>query len=76
MTHGGIRDTMNPSKDMEVHTMKRGSFAAGFLTCLLLAGFTTTVYAVEIMAERSTHRIFVNGQEVQMEAMSSTAITM
>ena len=25
--------------------MKRGSFAAGFLTCLLLAGVTTTAYA-------------------------------
>ena len=68
MTHGGIRDTMNPSKNMEVHTMKRGSFAAGFLTCLLLAGITTTAYAAGIMAERSTHRIYVNGREVQMEA--------
>ena len=68
MTHGGIRDTMNPSKDLEVHTMKRGSFAAGFLTCLLLAGVTTTAYAAGIMAERSTHRIFVDGREVQMEA--------
>lgn len=68
MTHGGIRDTMKPSKDMEVHTMKRGSFAAGFLTCLLLAGITTTAYAAGIIAERSTHRIYVNGREVQMEA--------
>lgn len=48
--------------------MKRGSFAAGFLTCLLLAGVTTTAYAAGIMAERSTHRIYVNGREVQMEA--------
>lgn len=48
--------------------MKRGSFAAGFLTCLLLAGVTTTAYAAGIMAERSTNRIFVDGQEVQMEA--------
>ena len=48
--------------------MKRGSFAAGFLTCLLLAGITTTAYAVGIMAERSTHRIYVDGREVQMEA--------
>ena len=48
--------------------MKRGSFAAGFLTCLLLAGVTTTAYAAGIMAERSTHRIFVDGREVQMEA--------
>ena len=68
MTHGSIRDTMKPSKDMEVHTMKRGSFAAGFLTCLLLAGVTTTAYAAGIMAERSTHRVFVDGREVQMEA--------
>ena len=48
--------------------MKRGSFAAGFLTCLLLAGVTTTAYAAGILAERSNHRIFVDGQEVQMEA--------
>ena len=68
MTHGGIRDTMKPSKDMEVHTMKRGSFAAGFLTGLLVVGVTTTAYAAGIMAERSTHRIYVDGREVQMEA--------
>ena len=48
--------------------MKRGSFAAGFLTCLLVVGVTTTAYAAGIMAERSTHRIYVNGREVQMEA--------
>ena len=48
--------------------MKRGSFAAGFLTCLLLAGITTTAYAAGIMAERSTHRVVVDGKEVQMEA--------
>ena len=48
--------------------MKRGSFAAGFLTCLLLAGVTTTAYAAGIVAERSTHRVFVDGREVQMEA--------
>ena len=68
MTHGGIRDTMDPSKDLEVHTMKRGSFAAGFLTCLLLAGVTTTAYAAGIVAERSTHRVVVDGKEAQMEA--------
>ena len=68
MTHGGIRDTMKPSKDLEVHTMKRGSFAAGFLTCLLLAGVTTTAYAAGILAERSTHCIVVDGKEAQMEA--------
>ena len=48
--------------------MRRGSFAAGFLTCLLLAGVTTTAYATGILAERSTNRIFVDGQEVQIEA--------
>lgn len=68
MTHGGIRDTMKPSKNLEVHTMKRGSFAAGFLTCLLLAGVTTTAYAAGIVAERSHHRIVVDGKEAQMEA--------
>ena len=68
MTHGGIRDTMNPSKDLEVHTMKRGSFVVGFLTGLLVVGVTTTAYAAGIMAERSHHRVVVNGKEVQMEA--------
>ena len=48
--------------------MKQGSFAAGFLTCLLLVGVTTTAYAAGIMAERSTNRIFVDGKEVQIEA--------
>ena len=48
--------------------MKRGSFAASFLTCLLLAGVTTTAYAAGIMAERSHHRIVVDGKEAQMEA--------
>ena len=48
--------------------MKRGSFAAGFLTCLLVVGVTTTAYAAGIMAERSTHRVVVDGKEVQMEA--------
>ena len=68
MTHGGFRDTMDPSKDLEVHTMKRGGFAAGFLTGLLVVGVTTTAYAAGIMAERSHHRIVVDGKEVQMEA--------
>ena len=48
--------------------MKRGSFAVGFLTCLLLAGVTTTAYAAGIVAERSHHRIVVDGKEAQMEA--------
>ena len=68
MTHGSFRDTMNPSKDLEVHTMKRGSFAAGFLTCLLLTGVTSTALAAGITAERSNHRVFVDEREVQMEA--------
>ena len=38
--------------------MKRGSFAAGFLTCLLLMGVTTTAFAAGIMAERSNHPHF------------------
>ena len=48
--------------------MKRGSFAAGFLTCLLVVGVTTTAYAAGIVAERSTNRIVIDGNEVQMEA--------
>ena len=48
--------------------MKRGSFAAGFLTCLLVVGVTTTAYAAGIVAERSTNRIVIDGKEVQMEA--------
>lgn len=48
--------------------MKRGSFAAGFLTCLLLTGVTTTAFAAGITAERSANRIFVDGQEIQIEA--------
>ena len=48
--------------------MKRGSFAADFHTGLLVVGVTTTAYAAGIMAERSTHRVFVDGREVQMEA--------
>lgn len=59
---------MDPSKDLEVHTMKRGSFAAGFLTCLLVVGVTTTAYAAGIVAERSHHRVVIDGKEVQMEA--------
>ena len=48
--------------------MKRGGFAAGFLTGLLVVGVTTTAYAAGIMAERSHHRIIVDGKEAQMEA--------
>ena len=54
--------------------MKRGSFAAGFLTCLLLVGISTTAYAAGIMAERSTHRVLVDGQEVQMEAYEASTL--
>ena len=59
---------MDPSKDLEVHTMKRGSFVVGFLTGLLVVGVTTTAYAAGIMAERSHHRVVIDGKEVQMEA--------
>lgn len=48
--------------------MKRGSFVVGFLTGLLVVGVTTTAYAAGIMAERSTHRIVIDGKEAQMEA--------
>lgn len=48
--------------------MKRGSFVVGFLTGLLVVGVTTTAYAAGIMAERSHHRIVVDGKEAQMEA--------
>lgn len=48
--------------------MKRGTFSLGFLSCLLLMGITTTAYAAGIMAERSNHRILVDGKEAQMEA--------
>ena len=48
--------------------MKRGSFLTGFLTCLLMTGITTTAYAAGIMAERSNHPIYVDGELVQMEA--------
>ena len=48
--------------------MKRGSFAAGFLTCLLLAGVTTTAYAAGITAEPTWQPIFVDGQQVEMQA--------
>ena len=51
--------------------MKRGSFVVGFLTGLLVVGVTTTAYAAGIMAERSTHRVFVDGREVQMEAYAA-----
>ena len=48
--------------------MKRGSFVVGFLTGLLVVGVTTTAYAAGIMAERSYHRVVVDGKEAQMEA--------
>ena len=48
--------------------MKRGSFVVGFLTGLLVVGVTTTAYAAGIMAERSHHRVVIDGKEVQMEA--------
>ena len=40
-----------------------------FLLSLCVGALTaTTAYAAGIMAERSTHRVFVDGREVQMEA--------
>lgn len=56
MTPDSFCGTMISSKAFEeVQTMKRGGFLMGFLTCLLLAGVTTTAYAAGIMAERSQH---------------------
>ena len=47
--------------------MKRtGSFIAG-LICGALLFCGVTVYAAEILAEPSTHRVLVNGEEVQVE---------
>lgn len=43
------------------------SFVAGLLVGVALFG-GATAHAVGIMAERSTHRVFVDGREVQMEA--------
>ena len=49
--------------------MKRRSFLMGFLTCLRHGGGAPPApSAAGIMAERSANRIFVDGQEVQMEA--------
>ena len=47
--------------------MKHANFITGFVVgALVFSG--TTAYAAGIMAERSTHRIYVDGREVQMEA--------
>ena len=43
------------------------SFVTGLLVGVALFS-GTTAYAAGIMAERSTHRVFVDGREVQMEA--------
>ena len=43
------------------------SFVAGLLVGVALFG-GATAHAAGIMAERSTHRVFVDGREVQMEA--------
>ena len=43
------------------------SFAAGLLVGAVIFG-GTTAYAAGILAERSTHPIYVDGQQVQMEA--------
>ena len=43
------------------------SFAAGLMTgALLFSG--AAVYAASVLAERSTSRVFVDGQEVQLDA--------
>ena len=65
-----MREKQQRKMHEEGNSMKRiRTFLAGILTGALL--FTGTVaYASGIMAERSTHRIFVDGQEVQMEAYS------
>ena len=47
--------------------MKHGNFIIGFLCGALLFG-GTTVYAAGIVAERSRHPIYVDGELVQMEA--------
>lgn len=49
--------------------MKRGGFLAGFLTCLLLVGVTTTAYAAGIIAtpfSELNQRITLNGQEISL----------
>ena len=47
--------------------MKHANFLTGLVVGALVFG-GTTVYAASILAERSTNRIFVDGQEVQIEA--------
>ena len=47
--------------------MKRRKFIIGFLCGALLFG-GTTAYAAGIIAERSNHPIYVDGELVQMEA--------
>ena len=47
--------------------MKHANFLTGLVVGALVFG-GTTVYAAGILAERSTNRIFVDGQEVQIEA--------
>ena len=43
------------------------SFVTGLLVGVAMFG-GATAHAAGIMAERSTHRVFVDGREVQMEA--------
>ena len=47
--------------------MKHANFLTGLVVGSLVFG-GTTAYAAGILAERSTNRIFVDGQEVQIEA--------
>lgn len=47
--------------------MKHANFLTGLVVGALVFG-GTSAYAAGILAERSTNRIFVDGQEVQIEA--------
>ena len=47
--------------------MKHANFLTGLVVGALVFG-GTTAYTAGILAERSTNRIFVDGQEVQIEA--------
>ena len=56
--------------------MKRiGSFVAGLMIgAMFFSG--TVAYAAGIIAERSSHRFFVDGKEVEMTAYGINGITM
>ena len=48
--------------------MKRGSFAAGFLACLLVVGVTTTAYAAMIPAAYAVVVTPANSRQVRKPA--------